>query len=194
MICTWIVLEETPCFHWFRFRLKPIVLTHTQLETHGYIINTVAPDVLQAINIYCASVVFIAQPKINIRCDASNANNAWKFNYIQWTKIYAHFKLIEAAWCKHESVQHIHIALDNGSSPIRRPGIIWTNAVTSSIRPKGKYFSEFLFKIQKVSFQGNAPEVVVCEMAVILSRPQCVNSSPLVPHISVSELDQHWFK
>ena len=93
-------------------------------------------------------------------------------------KIYTHFKLIEAEWCKHESVQHIYIALDNGSSPIRRPGIIWTNAVTSSIRPKGKYFSEFLFKIQKVSFQGNAPEIVVCEMAVILSRPQCVNSSP----------------
>ena len=34
-----------------------------------------------------------------------------------------------------------------------------------------------------ILIQENALQNVVCQMASILSRPQCVNTSPLVPHI-----------
>ena len=50
---------------------------------------------------------------------------------------------------------------DNGLLPVQHQAIIWTNAVLLSIGP---------FLIQE-----NAFENVICEMAAILPRPQCVN-------------------
>ena len=47
------------------------------------------------------------------------------------------------------SVQHTNIGSDNSSSPVQRQAIIWINATILSIRPKGTYFSEILFKIRK---------------------------------------------
>ena len=53
------------------------------------------------------------------------------------------------------SVQHTNITSDNGLLPVQHQAIIWTNAAILSIRPKGTYFHEILFKIQ-VFFQENA--------------------------------------
>ena len=63
------------------------------------------------------------------------------------------------------------IGSDNGLSPGQRQAIIWTNARILSIRPLATNFNEFLNGIQE-----NVLENVVCEMASILSRPQCVKS------------------
>ena len=57
------------------------------------------------------------------------------------------------------------IGSDNGLSPGRRQAIIWTNAGILLMRPLGTNFNEMLIEILSV----------VCEMASILSRPQCVN-------------------
>ena len=65
------------------------------------------------------------------------------------------------------------IGSDNGLSPERRQAIIWTNAVILLVQPLGTIFSEILIRIQIFSLK-NALENVVCEMASILSRPQCV--------------------
>ena len=63
----------------------------------------------------------------------------------------------------------------NGLSPGRRQAITWTNAGILLIGPLGTNFSEILIGIQ------NAFESVVCEMASMLSRPQCVNCVLTVP-------------
>ena len=63
---------------------------------------------------------------------------------------------------------------DNGLSPGRRQAIIWTNAGILLIGPLARNFSEN--SIDNIFIHENAIESVVCEMAVILPRPQCVNS------------------
>ena len=63
---------------------------------------------------------------------------------------------------------------DNGLSPGRRQAINWTNDGILLIRTLGTNSSEILSEIHAFSFQENASENVVCEMASILSRPQCV--------------------
>ena len=60
----------------------------------------------------------------------------------------------------------IIIGSDNGLSPARRQAIIWTNAAILLIRPLGT----------NIFIQENAFENIVCEMAFILTRPQCVNA------------------
>ena len=66
---------------------------------------------------------------------------------------------------------------DNGLSPGRRQAIIWTYAGILLIGPLGTNFSEILIiNIYTFSFNKNVFENVVCEMAAILSRPQCVNT------------------
>ena len=67
------------------------------------------------------------------------------------------------------------IGPDNGLSPGRRQAIIWTNAGILWIGPLGTNVSEILIEILIFVIQENACESVVCEMASILSRPQCVN-------------------
>ena len=63
------------------------------------------------------------------------------------------------------------IGSDNGLSPGRRQAIIWTNAGILLIGPLETKFSEIN---SYVFMHENAFENVVCEMAAILSRPQCV--------------------
>ena len=63
----------------------------------------------------------------------------------------------------------------NGLSPGRRQAIIRTNAGMLLIGPLGTNFSENLIEILTSSFtKMRNLESVVCEMAAILSRPQCV--------------------
>ena len=67
------------------------------------------------------------------------------------------------------------IGSDNGLSPGRHQAIIWTNAGILLIEPLGTNFSEINFNWNSNIFiQENALENVVCEMASIFSRPQCV--------------------
>ena len=68
------------------------------------------------------------------------------------------------------------IGSDNGLSPGRRQAIIQNNARLLLIEPLGTNFSEISIGIPNIFIQENALEHVVCEMASILSRPQCFNS------------------
>ena len=61
---------------------------------------------------------------------------------------------------------------DNGLSPGRRQAIIRTNAEILLIEALRTNFSEIL--IGNIFIRENAFENVVCEMAAILPRPQCV--------------------
>ena len=62
------------------------------------------------------------------------------------------------------------IGTDIGSAPVRHQAIIWTNVELMLIRPMGnRSRNSYIF------FQENASEYVVCEMAAMLSRPQCFN-------------------
>ena len=79
------------------------------------------------------------------------------------------------------------IGSDNGSSPDQRQAIIWTNAGLLLIGPLGTNFSEILIEILTFSLKKNAFESVVCEMATILSRPQCVNQWHVL-HASVGRI------
>ena len=73
------------------------------------------------------------------------------------------------------------IGPDNGLSPGRRQAIIWTNAGILLIGPWGTNFSEISIGIHTSIFiQENSFENGVCEMASILSRPQCVKMQPKI--------------
>ena len=65
------------------------------------------------------------------------------------------------------------VGSDNGLSPGRCQTTIRTNDGIILIRILGTNFSEIL----SIFIQENAFENVICEMASILSRPQCLNSS-----------------
>ena len=68
------------------------------------------------------------------------------------------------------------ISTDNGLSPERRQAIIWTKVQTSVKLSEPRYKFQWNFNRKSIVFiQENALENVVCEMAAILSRPQCVN-------------------
>ena len=64
------------------------------------------------------------------------------------------------------------IGSDTGLSPGRRQAIIWTNTGILLIGPLGTNFN----RNSNIFIQENAFENVVCEMASILSRPQCVDT------------------
>ena len=66
------------------------------------------------------------------------------------------------------------IGSDNGLTPGRRQAIIWTNAGILLIWNLGTNFNEILSEIHTFSFKKNAFKNVVCTMASISSRPQCV--------------------
>ena len=63
-------------------------------------------------------------------------------------------------------------------TPDRRQAMIWTNAGILIIRTLGIHFSENLYQNSYIFIQENAFENVVCEIAPILSRPQCVKQGP----------------
>ena len=72
----------------------------------------------------------------------------------------------------HECVSELTmIGAENGIG--RSQAIIWTNDRVFQIGPLGTKFGQIVFEIQTF-FQENAFENVVCEMAAILSPPQCV--------------------
>ena len=73
------------------------------------------------------------------------------------------------------------IGSDHGLSPGRRQAIIWTNAGILLIGTLGTNFSEILIGIRNIFIEENGFESVVCEMAAILSRPQCVNNMITTP-------------
>ena len=66
---------------------------------------------------------------------------------------------------------------DSDLSPGRRLAIIWINAGILLIGPLGSNFSGILIDILAFSDKKNAFGSVVCEMAAILSRPQCVKTA-----------------
>ena len=72
------------------------------------------------------------------------------------------------------------IGLANGLSPGRRRVIISTNAGILLIWPLGTNFSEIYIKIRTFPFKKMRLKCVVCEMATILSRPQCVNYGEVI--------------
>ena len=66
------------------------------------------------------------------------------------------------------------IGSDNGLSPERRQANIWTNAAINwNLGNKLQWNSK---RNSYIFIHENAFENIVCETAVILSRPQCVNS------------------
>ena len=75
------------------------------------------------------------------------------------------------------------IGSDNGLSPGRHQAIIWTNAGILLIGPLGTNFSEIQIGIQTFSYMKmHLKEIVVCDMASILCRPQCVKITFGVSH------------
>ena len=64
------------------------------------------------------------------------------------------------------------IGSDNGLSPGWRQAIIWTNTGILLIWTLGPNFSEISREIHAFSFK----KMHFCEMASILSQPQCVNN------------------
>ena len=69
------------------------------------------------------------------------------------------------------------IVADNGLSPDRRQAIIWTNAEILSIWTNLNKLQWNLKWNSYIFIQENALGNVVCEMAAILSWPQCVNTT-----------------
>ena len=63
------------------------------------------------------------------------------------------------------------IGSDNGLSPRRRQAIIWTNAGILLIEPLGTNFN--FNRNWSIFIEEKAFEDIVCEMASILSQPQC---------------------
>ena len=89
--------------------------------------------------------------------------------------IFCHLALTHWGRVTHICVSELTIiGSDNGLSPGRRQAIIWTNDGILLIRPLRTNFSNFFFRNSNIFIQQNALENVVCEMASILSRPQCV--------------------
>ena len=68
------------------------------------------------------------------------------------------------------------IGSDNGLSPCRHQAINWTSGGLLLIGSLGINFSKILIEIHTFSYKENAFESVVCKMAYILYRPQCVNT------------------
>ena len=73
------------------------------------------------------------------------------------------------------------IGSDNGLSPGRRQGVIWTNAGILLFGPLGTNFSEILIKIYAFSFRKIHLKMSG-KMASMLSRPQCVDKGVHLTH------------
>ena len=93
-------------------------------------------------------------------------------NYVAENMMWMTGKVINLFnWETHICVGNLTIiGSDNGLSPGRWQAIIWTNAAILLIGSLGTNFPE----ISNIFILENAIESVVCEMAAILPRPQCV--------------------
>ena len=72
------------------------------------------------------------------------------------------------------------IGSDNGLSPGRRQAIIWTKCWNIANLTLMNKFQWYFYQNSIIFIPENELENVVCEMASILSRPQCVNNSVAV--------------
>ena len=72
---------------------------------------------------------------------------------------------------------------DNGLSPGRRQAVIWTNwnIVNWTLRNKLQWKFN---RNSNIFIHENAFESFVCEMAAILSRPQCVNDKKRIGQVA----------
>ena len=87
-----------------------------------------------------------------------------------------HNVLTHWGWVTHICIGNLTIiGLDNGLSPGRRQAIIWTNAGILLIRQTRNKLQWNVDQNSNIFIHENAFESVLCEMASILSRPQCVN-------------------
>ena len=68
------------------------------------------------------------------------------------------------------------IGSDNDLLPERQQAIIWTNTGILLIGPLEKKFQWNLNHNLNIFIQENEFQNIVCEMASILSRPQCNNT------------------
>ena len=68
--------------------------------------------------------------------------------------------------------KHFELSTELIEAKWRMYAIIWTNAGILLIGPLGTNFNEILIGIQTFSFRKM--HLKICEMASILSRPQCV--------------------
>ena len=83
-------------------------------------------------------------------------------------------QLIEAEWPIYAPMTLTIIGLDIGLLPNRCQAITWTSAgILLRNKLQGNFDQNPFIFIQENAF-GN----IICETAAILSRPQCVNSSP----------------
>ena len=70
------------------------------------------------------------------------------------------------------SVLYTVIGLDNGLSPDRHKAMIWTNASIMLITPFRK--RQWHLNQNTIFLEENEYQNVVCKMAAILSRPECL--------------------
>ena len=91
-------------------------------------------------------------------------------------KLFVCAYLTHWGWVMHICISRLTITgSDNGLSPGRRQAIIWTNPGILLIGPlENKLLWKFNLS-SNIFIHENAIESVVCEMAAISSRPQCVN-------------------
>ena len=89
--------------------------------------------------------------------------------------IYMYCCLTHWGWVTYICVGKLKIiGSDNGLTPGRHQAIIWINAGILLIEPLGTNFR--VIYNANIFIQENAFESVICEMADILSWPQCVNA------------------
>ena len=69
--------------------------------------------------------------------------------------------------------------------------IIWTSDGTLLIRNLGRNISEILKRNSYIFVQENSFVNVVCEIAAILPRPQCLDIPVIDAHMYSQEMDQH---
>ena len=85
------------------------------------------------------------------------------------------------------------IGSDNGLSPGRRWAVIWTNAGILFVGPFWTNLSDTITEIQTFFTDENVVENVVCEMAAIFSRTQCVRLVCYHPHIASVPVDVFFY-
>ena len=112
-------------------------------------------------------------------------------------KIHTNLTFCQLKWRIYASVNQASIGPDNGLSPARRQTMIWTNGDVLLIRPLGIY----LKRNTNIPIQENALEIVICEMAVILSMHPTkyvsfqVNISACVyKHVMIRPESVQWFQ
>ena len=86
-------------------------------------------------------------------------------------------QLVGAGWQTRVSVNN-SIGSDNGLSPGRRQGIIWTNAAILFFRPLGVIFNKILIEIHIIAFKK-----IHFEMSSGKWRPFCLGLNLLTIHV-----------